>query len=104
MCATPPPPANGKQIVKEVHVTDNKTVLITMNCQLFDALCLCVGNSYKADSWLAMRVFEVGDLSDDTIRSYLRAMFMEALSRHKPIHGITAEEARISSVTSHVVQ
>lgn len=103
MCATPPP-ANGKQIVKEVHVTDNKTVLITMNCQLFDALCLCVGNSYKADSWLAMRVFEVGDLSDDTIRSYLRAMFMEALSRHKPIHGITAEEARISSVTSHVVQ
>lgn len=87
-----------------MHVTDNKTVLITMNCQLFDALCLCVGNSYKADSWLAMRVFEVGDLSDDTIRSYLRAMFMEALSRHKPIHGITAEEARISSVTSHVVQ
>ena len=100
----PPPPANGKQIVKEVHVTDNKTVLITMNCQLFDALCLCVGNSYKADSWLAMRVFEVGDLSDDTIRSYLMAMFREALSRHKPIHGITAEEARISSVTSHIVQ
>lgn len=54
--------------------------------------------------WLAMRVFEVGDLSDDTIRSYLRAMFREALSRHKPIHGITAEEAKISSVTSHIVQ
>ena len=100
----PPPPANGKQIIKEVHVTNNKTVLVTMNCQLFDALCLCVGNAYKADSWLAMRVFEVGDLSDDTIRSYLRAMFREALSRHKPIHGITAEEAKISSVTSHIIQ
>ncbi|MBU2819260.1 hypothetical protein HF282_17510 [Acidithiobacillus ferrooxidans] len=103
MCATPPP-ANSKQIIKEVHVTKHKTVLVTMNCQLFDALCLCVGNAYKADSWLAMRVFEVGDLSDDTIRSYLSAMFREALSRHKPIHGITAEEAKISSVTSHVVQ
>ena len=97
-------PHDGTQILKEIHVASNKTVLVTMNCQLFDALCLCVGNSYKADSWLAMRVFEVGDLSDDTIRSYLRAMFREVLSRHKPIHGITAEEARISSVTSHVVQ
>jgi hypothetical protein len=102
VCATPP--ANGKQIVKEMHVTNNKTVLVTMNCQLFDALCLCLGNAYKADSWLAMRVHEVGDLSDDTIRSYLRAMFREALSRHKAIHGITVEGARISSVTSHIVQ
>lgn len=63
-----------------------------------------VGNAYKADSWLAMRVFEVGDLSDDTIRSYLRALFVKALSRHKPIHGITVEQARISSVTSHIIQ
>lgn len=63
-----------------------------------------VGNAYKADSWLAMRVFEVGDLSDDTIRSYLGALFVEALSRHKPIHGITVEQARISSVTSHIIQ
>jgi hypothetical protein len=62
------------------------------------------GNAYKADSWLAMRVFEVGDLSDDTISSYLRAIFVEALSRHKPIHGITVEQARISSVTSHIIQ
>ena len=98
------PSANGKQIIKEVHVTKHKTVLVTMNCQLFDALCLCVGNAYKADSWLAMRVFEVGDLSDDTIRSYIRAMFQEVLSRHTPIHGITAEEAKTSSVTSHLVQ
>ena len=63
-----------------------------------------VGNAYKADSWLALRVFEVGDLSDYTIRSYLRALFVEALSRHKPIHGITVEQARISSVTSHIIQ
>jgi hypothetical protein len=63
-----------------------------------------VGNAYKADSWLALRVFEVDDLSDDTIRSYLRALFVEALSRHKPIHGITVEQARISSVTSHIIQ
>jgi hypothetical protein len=63
-----------------------------------------VGNAYKADSWLAMRVFEVGDLSDDTISSYLRAIFVEALSRYKPIHGITVEQARISSVTSHIIQ
>ncbi len=98
-----PPPHNGTQILKEIHVSSNKTVLVTMNCQLFDTLCLCVGNAYKADSWLAMRVLEVGDLSDDTIRSYLRAMFQEVLSRHKPIHGIAVEEARISLVT-HVVQ
>ena len=63
-----------------------------------------VGNAYKADSWLALRVFEVDDLSDDTIRSYLRALFVKALSRHKPIHGITVEQARISSVTSHIIQ
>ena len=89
-----------------MHVTNNKTVLVTMNCQLFDALCLCLclGNAYKADSWLAMRVHEVGDLSDDTIRSYLRTMFKEALSRHKHSHGTTAEEARISSVISHIIQ
>ena len=99
-----PPRKNGKQIIKEVHAANNKTVLVTMDCQIFDALCLCVGNAYKADSWLAKRVDEVGDLSDDTIRSYLKAMFREALSRHKPIHGIADEEARISSVTSHVVQ
>ena len=33
------------------------------------------GNSYKADSWLAKHVMDVADLSDDTIRSYLRIMF-----------------------------
>ncbi|WP_414041168.1 hypothetical protein ACJU26_03535 [Acidithiobacillus sp. M4-SHS-6] len=93
-----------KQIIKEVHLANNKTVVVTMNGQLFDALCLCLGNAYKADSWLAMRVFEVGDLSDNTIRSYLRAMFREALSRHEPIQGITTEESRISAVTSHLVQ
>lgn len=103
MCALPPP-ANSVQILKEVHVTNNKTVLVTMNSNFFDTLCLCLGNTYKADSWLAMRVHEVGDLSDDTIRSYLRTMFKEALSRHKHSHGTTAEEARISSVISHIIQ
>lgn len=96
-------PHNGTQILKEIHVASNKTVLITMNRQFFDALCLCVGNAYKADSWLAMRVLEVGDLSDDTIRSYLAAMFQEVLSRQKPIHGLAIEEAKISLV-AHVVQ
>ena len=101
MCTIPPPPhrKNCKQIIKEVHAANNKTVLVTMDCQVFDALCLCVGNAYKADSWLAKRVDEVGDLSDDTIRSYLKAMFREALSGRQPIHGITDEESRISVTT-----
>ncbi|AEM48211.1 hypothetical protein Acife_2092 [Acidithiobacillus ferrivorans SS3] len=103
MCALPSP-HNGTQLLKEIHVASNRTLFIMLNHQLFDALCLCVGNAYKADSWLAKRVQEVGDLSDDTIRSYLMVMFKEVLSRHEPIHFKNNEEAAISSVISHIIQ
>ena len=67
-----PPTQTGRCTKK--YISDKKTVVVIVSNEAWDGLCIFSGNSYKAGSWLAKHVMDVANLSDDTIRSYLRIM------------------------------
>ena len=100
MCESTTPA--DRHMRKEIHVSDKKTVFVTVSNETWDGLCMFSGNSYKADSWLAKHVMDVANLSDDAIRSYLRIMFKKAVSERNYCQEISTDGSIINSVISHL--
>lgn len=72
-----------------------------MNYDFYDVLCIYSENSCKADAFIHSWILEVCDLSDDTIKAYLKVRLLEMSQRYKDrLRGTTTniEEAKIISV------
>ncbi len=92
---------NNGLVIKTIAIKEDENIIITMNYDYYHTLCIYSGNSCKADSWIAALVVDVCDLSDDTIKSYLKIRLLEMASRSQNmLYGTTAkiEEAKIISV------
>ena len=65
---------------------------------LFDALCACLGNAYKAGCWVAARCSEVDSLSRQSMERYVNMMTCDKLGLERGSSQIL--RITVSSITA----
>ncbi len=86
------PAGPSGDITLEYASTSELTHDLQVPFQLFELLCRCHGNDYKAKRWIEARLAEVNGLSLETVERYLNFMLKNYLmSQGLPPSGLRIE-------------